>query len=197
MTGITGKARKRFTFVAAVLAGLLTFSSVAFACIAQKGKLQVTGATTGDTVIGDGGDMSWCQEASTAARQTAGNNVTYTIGPASTANGDCATTSLTDDTDYEVRVYHPTQTQGYAYKLVSGVWEFQSGTGCYARPTPRGVRQGDVFALSSGAATVTRALDVGGATHTNGTDNAALVCVADSSSPSSGGIFSPLRVAST
>ncbi len=191
------KTRKRFVFVAAVLAGVLGFSSVAFACITQKGKLTVTGATAGDTVIGNGTDMGWCQKATNAARQTPGNDVTYTIRPG--ASGDCSTSSLADGTGYEVRVYHPTESEGYAYikDSTTGLWEFQDGTGCYKTSPARGTRQGSTFSITNGAADVTRTLDVGGLTHENGTNNAALVCVAKATNPTAGGIFSPLRVAST
>ncbi len=167
-----------------------------------EGKLTVTGATAGDTVIGAGTTHGWCKKANTAATAAEGNNVTYVVAP--TVSGDCnfSTTNKLANGTYEVRVHNPDNTdpldnsKKYPYLKPAGEWEFQSGTGCYATTPRRGIVQ-STFTVSGGSGSLTNdPLDLGGKPNFNGTNDASLVCVAPSGGNTSGapGIFSPLRV---
>lgn len=194
--------RRKMTFMFTVMAVVLGTASIASACITQKGKFTVSvsetgsGRADGDTVIGNGSNHGWCQKAATSAAADVGDTLTYSVRP--TVSGDCnysLTNRLANGT-YEVRVNNQ---EPDPYLLQSGLWEFQSGTGCYRNlPTVYGEQQGTMTVTSGSGDLNNDVLSLTGTPNYNGTSDASLVCVglldSNGKPTSNPGIFSPLRI---
>lgn len=205
---MTPKRRKKLIFGTTVVAVGLALSSVASACIVQKGKLTVSvdptgsGRADGDTVIGAGTSHGWCQKATNSAAAFEGDAIDYVVAP--TVSGDCnfSTTNRLANGTYEVRVYNPDGVgtgDEYPYRndTGSGKWEFTDGTGCYRFDIRRGDVQGEMTISSGAGSLLNDALDLPSTPpNRNGTNDASLVCVAPTNgNPNNApGIFSPLRV---
>lgn len=99
---LTGRTRRRTTFVFTVIAGILMIASTAFACTVFKGKFTLTQGTTSLTNYGNNSSMDFCPQ-TTEKTMTLSRSSTFTLEASPTTNDTSilatCRSQLSDDTD--------------------------------------------------------------------------------------------------
>lgn len=181
-------------FLGAAAAVVLLAASPAFACLTQKGQLTLTpSGGSSYTVTGDAynGDMKWCSWPTSAPSIAKGGSVRVQV-----ASGSCpfASSSQLSNGTYTIRLN--SNTTSPQWKLVSGSWQFQSGTGCWAStPPPSGTIDLDTsYSVSSGSGDETVTIPNNSTVNVSDVGppaEAAGLCVGNLNSS---GIFGPLKI---
>ncbi len=98
---LTGRTRRRTTFVFTVIAGILMIASTAWACTVYKGKFTLTQGTTSLTNYGNNSGMDFCPK--TTEKTMTLSSSTFTLEASPTTNDTSILAScrsqLSDDTD--------------------------------------------------------------------------------------------------
>lgn len=143
--------RRTLLVVMAAAAALLLLSSAAFACVKFRGDLTVTplatGRTAGNTVTGDGSGTShvYCTNGSTwmgptsAGQAASGEQIEVTVAPASACNSGGGNKLSSGWHDVKMVNADGDTTAPFKWNSSTSRWEFQSGKGCWASPSPSGL----------------------------------------------------------
>lgn len=166
---------------------VLTLASTAFACVTFRGDLTVTGTTSGNKVTGDEGSMTYCVAPTSAGTSSYNNAITVTVAVATSCVS--STNKLNAGTN-NVKINNASTDAAVPFTYDGTKWNFVSGTGCFASPTPAGVISLGTISVTAGVGTGTFTLP-----HMNRidpTNKASALCVGAGGV----GIFAPLRITS-
>lgn len=180
--------RKATMFTGIAAAALVGLSSVAFACLTTKGKIDLkTTNGAGDTVKSDGRAVShgFCYNPTIAASTAAsGGTVMVSVAP----NG-CGSTPSNQLANGNARVVlqHDNGKPGWTRSGAGVAWSFVSGNGCFAGGGVVTKTLATTFNVSSGSASAT--FNIPAFVGASDANEAGHICVRDSAGT---GAFAPL-----
>lgn len=170
-------------------AASLLLGSTAYACIAYRGDLTITGSSvTSNLMTGaNNGGMSYCsgRNPTTAAAGTAGSSVSISVAPGTACNAG-GTNKLQD-------ILHDVRLRNGKYWTYSGSsWSMIANTGCWAVTPTAGTLLG-TFTPSSGSYSGSFTIPSGASA--NAANEASQFCIGETLSDGDrGGMLAPFRV---
>ncbi len=183
------KSKKMSVFGFAVGVATVILGSTAYACIAYRGDLTITGSSvTSNLMTGknDGG-MNYCtgRNPTTAAAGRAGSSVSISVAPGTACNS--TGTNKLQDVKHDVRMRN-----GKYWTYNGSSWSMVSSTGCWITNPPAGQLLGQ-FTPSSGS--YTGSFTIPSTYLVNLTNEASQFCVGETTDDGNrGGILAPFRV---
>ena len=183
--------------ITAVIAVLLVFAGVAYACVPFRGKMSTTVSqgTGGGTFAnsgtheGEGGSTqhNYCATGTdvtpdSAATAGAGNVLTITISPGTNCVDDLGTGTRT------VYINNASSDAASPFSATGTSWSRVTGTGCWASPAPAGRISLGTMAVTSGSGTGTYTLP--NLNRVDTTSRASGLCVGTSTA----GMIIPIKV---